>query len=142
MRGQAILTLRIGYVHYIEMTVIQTWAEEVNARVVITALLGTFYSPDRAVAYVSILSGDCSEIDFTCVDKAFQIGDDSLFEDDPRFGLVVLSGLAGLALSPAVNDPGSAIKIIGTMVRLFALWNEPEKGSNEEATQYDRIAVP
>jgi uncharacterized membrane protein len=37
------------------------------------------------------------------------IGDGRLYDDDPRFGLVVLSEIAGRALSPGVNDPGTAI---------------------------------
>lgn len=141
-RGQAVFASRIGYVQHIDMSVIQAWAKKVDARVVITALPGTFSSPDRPLAYVSIPLGDASEIDFTCVAESFQIGDDRRFEDDPRFGLVVLSEIAGRALSPAVNDPGSAIKIIGTMVRLFALWNEPAKEEDEKDPEYDRVAVP
>tara|TARA_R110001606_G_scaffold361754_7_gene515388 strand:+ start:309090 stop:310352 length:1263 start_codon:yes stop_codon:yes gene_type:complete len=132
----------IGYVQHIDMSVIQGWAEEVDAQVVLTALPGTFVSPDKILAYVSIPSGDYSDIDFSCIVESFQIGDDRLFSDDPRFGLVVLSEIAGRALSPAVNDPGSAIKIIGTMVRLFALWNEPAKEEDKVAPEYDRVAVP
>jgi uncharacterized membrane protein len=42
-------------------------------------------------------------------------------------------------LSPAVNDPGTAIQIISSYVRLFSLWAEPEK---KQRKPYDRIAVP
>lgn len=37
-----------------------------------------------------------------------------------RFGLIALSEIACRALSPAVNDPGTAIAIIGRFVRLWA----------------------
>ncbi len=140
--GQKIFAPSIGYVQHIDMSVIQGWAEDVNAQIVLSALPGTFASPDKVLAYVNIPSGDNSDIDFSCVVKAFQIGDDRYFADDPRFGLVVLSEIAGRALSPAVNDPGSAIKIIGTMVRLFALWNDPVKEQDKKALEYDRVAVP
>jgi uncharacterized membrane protein len=140
--GQKIFAPSIGYVQHIDMSVIQGWAEDVNAQIVLSALPGTFASPDKVLAYVNIPSGDNSDIDFSCVVKAFQIGDDRYFADDPRFGLVVLSEIAGRALSPAVNDPGSAIKIIGTMVRLFALWNDPVKKQDKKALEYDRVAVP
>ncbi len=140
--GQAVFASSIGYVQHIDMVAIQEWAEEVDARVVVTALAGTFTPPDRVLAYVSTPSGNPSRIDYTCVVESFQIGGDRLFEDDPRFGLVVLSEIAGRALSPAVNDPGTAINIIGTLVRLFALWNEPAKGINENTPEYDRVEVP
>jgi uncharacterized membrane protein len=44
-------------------------------------------------------------------------------------------------LSPAVNDPGTAIQIISSYVRLFSLWAEPLDSKSRE-NSYDRIAVP
>lgn len=60
-----------------------------------------------------------SAVEMSQIARAFLIGDERTFDDDPRFGLVVLSEIASRALSPAVNDPGTAIDIIGTFVRLF-----------------------
>jgi uncharacterized membrane protein len=80
--------------------------------------------------------------------KAFQIGNNRLFEDDPRFGLVVLSEIAARALSPAVNDSGTAINVIGSLLRLLTLWNgatvqpSQEAESEEGQCKYGRIAVP
>lgn len=142
VQGQAVFAPSIGYVQHIDMASIQTWAEDVDARVVVAALTGTFISPDRVLAYVSPSSGNTSAIDYSCIVKSFHIGDNRLFEDDPRFGLIVLSEIAGRALSPAVNDPGTAINIIGTLIRLFALWNGPENRVSEKTLEYDRVAVP
>ncbi len=55
------------------------------------------------------------------------------FEDDPRFGLIVLSEIADKALSPGVNDPGTAIDVIGTLVRLFTLWQSPPEKERLQA---------
>jgi uncharacterized membrane protein len=68
--------------------------------------------------------------------KAFVIGDMRYFDEDPRFGLITLSEIASRALSPAVNDPGTAIQIISSYVRLFSLWAEPldSKKSRENHT--------
>ena len=38
---------------------------------------------------------------------------------DPRFGLVALSEVAQRALSPGVNDPGTAIEIVGRLLRVM-----------------------
>ena len=73
---------------------------------------------------------------------AFAIRDDRTFEDDPRFGLVVLSEIAGRALSPAINDPGTAIDVIGTLVRLFVRWSAPAPAPSGEAEPCDRVEVP
>jgi len=46
------------------------------------------------------------------------------------------------ALSPGVNDPGTAIDVIGTLVRLFTLWRRPLEQGELAATRYDRVWVP
>jgi uncharacterized membrane protein len=140
--GQAVFAVSVGYVQYIDIAALQAWAEEFQMRVVVAALPGMFAAPGRALAFVDGGSGEQLEIDCQSVAESFQIGGDRLFEDDPRFGLVVLSEIAGRALSPAVNDPGTAIDIIGTLLRLFALWNKPVPAGDEHALKFDRVAVP
>ena len=54
----------------------------------------------------------------------FVIGNRRTFEADPRFGFVVLSEIASRALSPAVNDPGTAIDVITTSTRLLCEWRK------------------
>jgi uncharacterized membrane protein len=142
LSGQVVYASKIGYVQHIDMAAIQKWADDVDARVVILALPGTFASPNRALANVTISSGELPDSDSVYLKKSFQIGTDRTFEDDPRFGLITLSEIAARALSPAVNDPGTAIKVIGTLVRLISLINEPSKKDSQNQTEYDRIAVP
>src|SRR5690606_15789564 len=139
-RGKAVFATDVGYVQHVDVAALQAWAEEHQARVAVAALPGTFAAPDRALAYVSPPPGD-EAIDYTSVAGSFQIGRDRRFDDDPRFGLVVLSEIAGRALSPAVNDPGTAIEVVGVLVRLFALWREPPDGT-EDALMHDRVEVP
>ncbi len=124
-KGQAIYSESIGYVHRIDLPALQTCAEKADVRITVSALPGTFAAPGRALAYVTAQPGRMSEEDTKKIAKAFLIGQDRAFDEDPRFGLIVLSEIASRALSPAVNDPGTAIDIIGTLVRLFALWGTP-----------------
>lgn len=140
-RGQPVFAASVGYVQHIDMAALQAWAEDEGAQVEVTALPGTFAAPDRALAYVSTQSGEPVKIEGKRVVESFQIGGDRLFDDDPRFGLVVLSEIAGRALSPAVNDPGTAIDILGTLLRLLALWSEPA-ALDEGDPHYDRVGVP
>lgn len=53
---------------------------------------------------------------------------------------MVLCEIASRALSPAVNDPGTAIHVIGTFVRLFHQWSTESQGNPPEL-RYDRIHV-
>ena len=140
--GQAICGSSIGYVQRIDVNALQTYAEETGIRIILDALPGTFSAPGRTLAYVASDSVELSEVDKSPIAKAFQIGNDRTFDDDPRFGLITLSEIASRALSPAVNDPGTAIAIIGRFVRLFALWTEPIEEGDKPTTEYDRVQVP
>lgn len=141
-QGRAIFSTSVGYVQHVDIAALQAWAEKVQLRVVVAALPGTFASPDRALAYISNCPSDQPEIDCKGVAESFQIGEHRFFDDDPRFGLVVLSEIAGRALSPAVNDPGTAIDIVGTLLRLFVLWNQTAAAGDTHTPKYDRVEVP
>lgn len=140
--GQAVFATTVGYVQHVDIAALQACAEKGQGRIVVTALPGTFAAPGRALACVIDSPGGEPTIDREEVIQSFLIGEDRTFEEDPRFGLVVLSEIAGRALSPAVNDPGTAIDVIGTFVRLFVLWNASGAKEEDEAPKYDRIQVP
>jgi len=140
--GQAIYGGTIGYVQRVEVAALQTLAKNSQVRITVAALPGTFSAPGRALAYVTADSGDLSDLDTNQITKAFRIGRDRTFDKDPRFGLIVLSEIASRALSPAINDPGTAISIIGTFVRLFALWSEPVAEADRLSCEFDRVEVP
>lgn len=139
--GQAIYGESIGYVQRIDIPALQRYAEKIQVRITVVALPGTFAAPGRALAYVSPDSNVSSAVEMSQIARAFLIGDERTFDDDPRFGLIVLSEIASRALSPAVNDPGTAIDIIGTFVRLFSLWNKPIKEDDIKTCACDRIQV-
>lgn len=140
--SQNVYGTSIGYVQQINVATLQAYAEELKIRITLTALPGTFSAPGRALAFITPDSSDVQDIDTAQIAKAFLIGDDRVFEEDPRFGLIVLSEIAGRALSPAVNDPGTAIYILGVFVRLFAQWCEPDQEGEIQACEHDRVEVP
>lgn len=140
--GQAVYAAQVGYVQHIDISALQACAEKAGGFVVVAALPGTFAAPGRPLAYVSNGEGEQDPIDPERVKRAFLIGDSRQFDDDPRFGLVVLAEIAGRALSPGINDPGTAIDIIGTLVRLFVQWSDPVAPDERKATKYDRVEVP
>ena len=139
-QGEAVFSPTIGYVQHIDMVALQDWAKHINAHVVVSALPGTLTTADQPLASVHMSSPALSTVDCKGLIKSFQIGNDRTFEDDPRFGLVALSEIAARALSPAVNDPGTAIKVIGSLVRLISLINQTNPV--KQKSQYDRVAVP
>ena len=143
--GEPIFADTIGYVQQINVGALQACAEEHKAVLTVAALPGTFVAPGRAIGFLKgrDTGGTVREFDSSIVTKAFQIGHDRNYDEDPRFGLIALSEIASRALSPAVNDPGTAIDIIGTFVRLFAFWVSPIQDDEKESkVRYDRVRVP
>jgi uncharacterized membrane protein len=137
----AIFGESIGYVQHVKVPALQALAEELDVRIEVAALPGTFASPARPLAYVTSDSLDPSDIgpQISC---AFVIGSNRTFEDDPRFGLVVLSEIASRALSPGINDSGTAIGVIGSLVRLLVLWSQPIDNDESVELEFDRVAIP
>lgn len=141
--GLAIYARSVGYVQQIDINALQSLAEKVEARIQVAVLPGSFITPERPLAYLNDSPADKSDFKVEKAADAFLIGRERVYDEDPRYGLVVLSQIAGRALSPAVNDPGTAIDIIGILVRLFVLWGSQDEGEQETTNiLFDRVDVP
>jgi uncharacterized membrane protein len=131
--GDPIFARRIGYVQHIDIGRLQDGAEENDLLVTITARPGAYAAPDRPLVRIV---GQADEEVIEKLAGAFTIGDARTFDSDPRFGLIVLAEIAGKALSPGINDPGTAIAVIGRLVRVLAA--RPEEDGELE---YERVLV-
>lgn len=140
--GRAVYSESIGYVQHVQIAALQKCAENWQARVALAVLPGAFVGPGRPVAYASADSDDLTASRLKQIAQKFIIGGSRKFDEDPRFGLIVLSEISSRALSPAVNDPGTAIDILGTFERLFAFWASPAQDGDARAPDYDRVEVP
>lgn len=129
----------IGYVQHIDVGAIEDCLREVGCTVYVMALPGVFADPARPVAMVS---GPVDADTCKTVAQAFSIGAERTFDDDPRFGLCVLAEIASRALSPAVNDPGTAIDVIGRAVRLLAQWGRDVSAQPEAEVAFPHVWVP
>lgn len=143
--AQAVFAKSVGYVQHVHTGAIQERATRSQLKVLVSALPGTFSTPTRPIAWIiSDGSEGAVEEDVQAIAHAFVIGDSRVFDQDPRFGLIVLSEIASRALSPAVNDPGTAIDVVHTLLRLLLTWYESAEveGEDTREVRYDRVAVP
>lgn len=138
--GLAVPAASGGYVQRVDVGALQSWASKHDAWVSVEALPGTFAMQGRPLARVRTADGRRPDAGTEHVAKAFTIGSERLFEEDPRFGLVVLSEIADKALSPGINDPGTAIAILGSFARLFTAWASPLE--ERPPADCDRVEVP
>ena len=60
------------------------------------------------------------------------------YSQDPRFGIITLSEIAQRALSPGVNDPGTAIEITVRLLRVLLMWGEVKA----EPPEHPLVFVP
>lgn len=145
-RSEDVVTAhRIGYVQHVDVGALQALAEEADGAVHVAVLPGTFVYRDTVLA--RDLHGGDGDPDRCAARRAairgaFLIAEERSFDQDPRFGLSVLSEIASRALSPAVNDPGTAIDVVGRAVRLLALWAEPPESAVEDEPAHPRVGVP
>ncbi len=130
-----------GYIQRVDLESLQEIAENKRIRIFVTARPGVFATPERILAHVSSDAGENTSYEEAPIVNAFRIGSNRTFDEDPRFGLIVLSEIASRALSPAVNDPGTAIDVIGRLVRLFYEYVSLEQENEIPEPEYDRIEV-
>lgn len=133
----------IGYLEHVDMEALSRCGEALEGDVFVAATPGAFIYPDTPLAWIEA-NRSHEEPDRLRDDirGAFSIGEDRSFDQDPRFGLVVMSEIALRALSPAMNDPGTAIDVIGRMTRLLSLWAQAEEERPDREVQYPRVHVP
>lgn len=146
----AISTEKVGYIQLIDIAKLQALAKSKDCFINVALLPGEFVTPERPLAYSN------KDIEKDEIVSAFTIGEIRSFEADPRFGFIVLAEIASRALSPSVNDHGTAINTISSITRLMLLWHKPVYKDNRGATnanrnsrqaskndtKYDRVSLP
>jgi len=140
--GEPILAACVGYVQFIDTSALCELSEEADIEIDVQVLPGAFAYDGTVLASVPAGTKPLSEDTRCAIRKAFTIGTARTYDQDPRFGLVVLSEVALRALSPAINDPGTAIDIIGRQTRLLSFWGDAWERGAQTAAEYPRIRVP
>lgn len=140
--GRAIFPNRVGYLQHIDIHGLQRLAEEMGGSITVAAMPGVCIAPDTALAYVQGGSGGQDAWNADDVIAKFQLGKTRTFDEDPRYGFVVLSQIACRALSPAVNDPGTAIDVITHSLDLLSRWQEPVSAEKTTEAECSRVMVP
>tara|TARA_R110000796_G_scaffold8843_45_gene29705 strand:+ start:21315 stop:22592 length:1278 start_codon:yes stop_codon:yes gene_type:complete len=127
-----------GVVTSVDMKRLEETAEKHGVTVYLAIHPGKLVYPARPLLYLS--GGDADAVDPQPFRDAILVEHDRSFAQDPRFGLVVLSEIASRALSPAVNDPGTAISVLDSGLRCFEVY--AQACSSPEEPRYVRVHGP
>ncbi len=129
-----------GFVQHVSMDLLQACSEDDDDLLHLHVLPGAFVEP--SIAIVSS-HRPLDEARRKAICNAVLIGPSRTFDHDPRFGLVVMGEIATRALSPGINDPGTALDVMATSVRVLVHWVEQLRKDNGPAkVEFDRVTAP
>ena len=107
-----------GYLEFVDVSALDEIATARGARIHVAVRPGAYVAPRTLLATIE---GDAAIDDALArrLAKAFVIGRERTESQDPRFGLIILCEIAQRALSPAINDPGTAILVVTALARVL-----------------------
>jgi len=130
--AEPLYVTQAGYIRFIDMPGLRDLAANHDLKIYLTKLPGQFTYPALPLLrVVGQLDDNVKKAVLAC----FNIGEERNFDQDPRLGLVVLSEIASRALSPAMNDPGTAIQIMGSATRVLLAYVEACREAEEASFQ-------
>ncbi|MDR5784978.1 DUF2254 domain-containing protein [Caballeronia sp. LP003] len=136
--GRAVYSNSIGYIEHIDIKALGEISQALSTAIALRVLPGSFVDEHTVLTHVERLDGG----DVESIRAAFTVGVRRSFDQDPRFGISVLSEIASRALSPAINDPGTAIDVIGRGVRILSRWDRRSELNEEPLQGCDQVFVP
>lgn len=126
---------KIGFVQHIDMPALGALTESDTTAIYICVLPGAFVEPTQPIAWSVGVEPECE----AGMRNAFVIDAQRTFERDPRFGVTVMAEIASRALSPGINDQGTAIDVIGRGVRVLSHLSRP---TPPEQPAFERVFAP
>lgn len=139
--GVDLYSEELGFIQRIDTGRLDRWAKTNDAVVYVRSLPGAFVHPQRALATVKPLAGE-TVLELSELLNAFVLAERRTYASDPRFGLIVMSEIGSRALSPGINDPGTAIDIIVRMSRIIRDWSIKQDAEDSAQPQLERVFVP
>ncbi|MEJ6398290.1 DUF2254 domain-containing protein [Yoonia sp. 208BN28-4] len=128
----AICANETGYVQQIYQDSLNSNAGDSNLEIYMTADIGSFVLRGDPVAHVVCKDCDLDDELEEMIRDHVSIGDMRIYDQDPRFGLIALGEIASKALSPGVNDPGTAIDILTRQVRILVNYIDTSNSGEDE----------
>ncbi|MFD9849293.1 DUF2254 family protein [Streptomyces parvus] len=129
---------RRGVVRRIDSAALAAAAERIDAHVVCLISTGTFVEPGTPALQI-ITAAPAGQVDTARLLSALHIGPSRRLDHDPAYGLRLLVDIALRALSPAVNDPTTAIQAIDRIESALLRLARCPLGPT---THHDRTGVP
>ena len=131
-----VLSPRAGAIQAVDAESLVRWAREHDCLIVLRHGLGDFVPSGAKL--IDVYGGrDLSRRGGLALGDMVALGDERTIEQDPAFAIRILVDVANLALSPAVNDPttavqvldylGEALRLVGTTDLSLGTWADGDR---------------
>lgn len=138
-RAEALTGNRTGYVTHVDVPALGKLAVAHGLIVHVASLPGAMVHPARPLMWVEGNSDDMVRQALAC---AFTVERHRTFDQDPRLGLIALAETASRALSPAINDPGTAIEVLNALLRVFLCLGRGPAPAGADTGERPPVHVP
>lgn len=122
-----------GYLLRIDLDALQEAAAEAGGEVYIVVLPGDRILEGQEIART------VGHIEASEVENCFVFASNRSYEQDPRYALQAMRETASKALSPGINDPGTAIEVVARLERL--LWDGLQISPSDDLPVFDRLHI-
>ena len=116
-----ILNRRSGYIRYIDIKHLVDLAKAYRICLYLERRVGQFVPAGVPLARVSKMERVPADHAFHLA-AAFDIGPTRTMQQDVEFGIIQIVDIALRAMSPAVNDPSTAISCVDQLSRIMIAW--------------------
>jgi uncharacterized membrane protein len=117
----AIINRKPGYIRYVDINHLIDLAKAYHIFVHLERRVGQFVPAGIPLARVSKPERMSAEGALDLI-AAFDIGPTRTMQQDVEFGIIQIVDIALRAMSPAVNDPSTAISCVDQLSRIMILW--------------------
>jgi len=141
--GAPILNLRSGYIRFIDIGRLLTLAKAWRIRIRVERGVGQFVPAGVPLARVTP-EDRVDPLRIAELLGAFDIGPTRTLQQDVEFGVIQIVDIALRAISPAVNDPSTAISCIDQLSGILILWcgRAPPPSVLSDPPHVPRVEIP
>lgn len=135
--AHAVPSWESGYIQHIYPEELNGVAKKYEIDLYLTQNIGDFVFVNAPIVHV-VQNGEAFDADELRdeISKSVIVGDLRTYDQDPRFGLVVMGEVGSKALSPGVNDPGTAIDVITRIGRILSNYKDETETIADEVLDH------
>ncbi|WP_158270828.1 DUF2254 domain-containing protein [Thalassorhabdomicrobium marinisediminis] len=122
-----------GFLRWIDVQELSDIANKVQAEIYAVHLPGDLLLEGQPLARST------KEVDADDVAACFWIGKNRSYDQDARYAIAALRETATKALSPGINDPGTAVEVVSRLERL--LWDAFKIETDDNEHRFNNVYV-